>query len=74
MQGAIVTAIEIGEALSHYSTGMIVKKFNYNTGFYFLAIIAIAGILFFAFMIRETKNIRLTEIDNNTNNETQIKD
>jgi MFS family permease len=57
MQGAMVTAIEIGEAMSHYTTGFIVSSYSYNTGFIFLASVAVFGLIFFNLFVPETKRL-----------------
>jgi len=58
MQGTVATAIGIGTALSDVVTGTIVNTLGFHAAFYFLSFIAIIGLLFFLFLVPETKNIR----------------
>jgi dipeptide/tripeptide permease len=58
MQGTVVTAVGVGSALSDYLTGLIVNYYNYHAGFLFLAGMGMAGLLFFYFLVPETRNIR----------------
>jgi MFS family permease len=58
MQGAVATSVEAGEALSHFGSGIIVKNYGYNAGFYTLSCMGVIAFLFFFFLVEETKNIR----------------
>jgi sugar phosphate permease len=58
MQGAIATSVEAGEAVSHFGSGIIVKNYGYNAGFYTLSCVGVIAFFFFYFLVDETKNIR----------------
>ena len=53
--GAISTAVGIGASLSQVIAGSIVKHFGYNTGFIFLAIVALTAFTILYFFMPETR-------------------
>ncbi|MGI8469022.1 MAG: MFS transporter [Pyrinomonadaceae bacterium] len=57
VQGAIGTATGIGASLSTVAAGYIVKAFGYNTGFLFLAAVAVAALIVFWLFVGETENL-----------------
>ncbi|MBV9680139.1 MAG: MFS transporter [Acidobacteriaceae bacterium] len=58
LQGVIQAALGLGAFLSNFVAGFIVKAFGYNTGFLGLAAVALAGLLFFALFMPETKEYK----------------
>lgn len=52
--GAIITAIGIGASLSQVIAGTIVKNYGYNSGFVFLAAIALVAFITLYFFMPET--------------------
>jgi MFS family permease len=56
LQGMGAMSTNVGESISQLFAGFIAKSFGFNISFLSLAIIAIAGSLFFAFLMPETKN------------------
>ena len=58
LQGVIQAALGVGAFLSNVLAGFVVKSFGYNLAFAGLAGVAFAGILFFAFLMPETKSFR----------------
>jgi MFS family permease len=58
LQGVIQAALGLGAFLSNFVAGFVVKAFGYNTGFIGLAAVAFAGLLFFAFLMPETREYR----------------
>jgi MFS family permease len=54
MQGALATATGIGAACSNLLTGFVVKSAGFDAGFFLLAAIAAAALLFFALAMPET--------------------
>lgn len=55
-QGMMSTAIGLGAAASQFLTGLITDATSYNTGFAFLAGIALVGLSVFYFTVPETKS------------------
>lgn len=55
-QGALATATGIGAALSNIAAGAIVKRAGFDAGFATLAAVAIAGLLFHAALMPETRD------------------
>ena len=55
VQGALATATGIGAALSNLITGFVVKARGYNAGFLTLAAIAVTALLFYGFLMSETR-------------------
>jgi len=53
-QGALATLVGIGASLSNLLAEEIVEHFNYNFAFYFLAIIALLGMLLYLALMPET--------------------
>lgn len=58
LQGAIQSALGLGAFLSDFLSGFVVKHLGHNAGFLGLAGIAVAGLVFFALFMPETKNER----------------
>jgi MFS family permease len=58
LQGVIQAALGLGAFLSNLTAGFVVKAFGFNAGFLELAGVALAGTLFFALLMPETKNFR----------------
>ena len=56
--GAIGTAVGIGAALSQTIAGSIVHHFGYNSGFLFLAAVALAALGILSFFMPETRDKR----------------
>ena len=56
LQGVIQAALGLGAFLSNLVAGFIVKAYGYNTGFLWLAAIAMGGMIFFALFMPETKS------------------
>jgi MFS family permease len=57
-QGAIFTAQGIGAALSQVIAGAIVKHWNFNAGFLFLALVAAGAVSVLAIFMPETSRLR----------------
>jgi predicted MFS family arabinose efflux permease len=55
-QGLTALSVGIGAALSNATAGFVVQWFGYATGFLYLSAIAICGLVFFAFLMPETKD------------------
>lgn len=55
LQGAIQSALGVGAFLSNFLSGFVVKHLGYNAGFLGLAGIAVAGFVFFALFMPETR-------------------
>lgn len=53
-QGLAALATGIGATLSNVTAGYVVQAFGYATGFLSLAIVAVAGLVFFALLMPET--------------------
>jgi MFS family permease len=58
LQGVIQAALGLGAFLSNFTAGFVVKAYGFNVGFLGLAAIALAGTLFFALLMPETKTFR----------------
>ena len=58
LQGLIQAALGIGAALSNFLSGFVVRSLGYNAAFTGLATVALAGLVFFAFFMPETKNYK----------------
>jgi predicted MFS family arabinose efflux permease len=58
LQGVVYSAIGLAASLSSIIGGVIVKNLGYSAGFLTLAGIGVLGLLFFLFMVPETKNIK----------------
>ena len=56
LQGAIQSALGVGAFLSNFLSGFVVKHLGHNAGFLGLAGIAVAGLVFFALIMPETKD------------------
>jgi MFS family permease len=56
LQGAIQSALGVGAFLSNFLSGFVVKHLGHNAGFLGLAGIAVAGLVFFALFMPETKD------------------
>ena len=56
LQGVIQAALGVGAFLSNALAGIVVKAYGFNTGFLGLAAIAFFGLLFFGFLMPETRN------------------
>jgi len=56
LQGAIQSALGLGAFLSNFLSGFVVKLLGHNAGFLGLAGIAVAGLVFFALFMPETKD------------------
>jgi predicted MFS family arabinose efflux permease len=54
-QGLVALSTGLGAAASNIFAGFVVQFFGYTTGFLTLAAIAISGLMFFAFLMPETK-------------------
>ena len=63
-QGALATLVGIGASLSNLLAEEIVEHFNYNFAFYFLAIIALLGMLLYLALMPETAPHALKGGDN----------
>ncbi len=61
VQGIIATAIGLGAAASNAGTGLVVDRFGYNGGFYFLSSVAIAALALFALSVPETNTAPAAE-------------
>lgn len=59
LQGVIQAALGLGAFLSNFLAGFVVKAFGYNTGFLGLAAVALAGLLFFAVFMPETREYKI---------------
>ncbi|HLK97448.1 MAG TPA: MFS transporter, partial [Hymenobacter sp.] len=59
LQGVVYSAIGLAAALSSILGGFVVKNFGYSIGFATLAGIGLLGMLFFLFVVPETKDINL---------------
>jgi MFS family permease len=57
MQGALATATGLGAALSNLVTGAVVQVAGFDAGFLTLAAIAASALVFFAFMVPETRRL-----------------
>lgn len=57
-QGFTALAVGIGAALSNATSGFVVQRFGYSTGFLYLAAIAMVALTFFALLMPETKEGR----------------
>jgi MFS family permease len=55
LQGVTATAVGLGASLSNVLAGVVVRSWGYKTGFLLLASVAFLGLLFFSWMIPETK-------------------
>lgn len=58
LQGVIQAALGVGAFLSNLLAGFVVKSFGYNPAFAGLASIAFVGMLVFALLMPETKNVQ----------------
>jgi len=54
-QALVALCTGLGAASSNICAGFVVQMFGYTVGFLFLAAIAVGGLLFFAFLMPETK-------------------
>jgi len=54
-QGLVALCIGIGAGLSNLISGFVVQYFGYPAGFLFLAVIALAALVFFAMLMPKTK-------------------
>ena len=61
LQGVVYSAIGLAAALSSILGGFVVKHFGYPIGFATLAGIGVLGLLFYWFMVPETKDINTDE-------------
>lgn len=59
LQGIGGMAVGLGESMSQLFAGFVAKFFGFNMSFFFLASVALVGILFFTFFMPETKPRRL---------------
>ena len=57
-QGLMALSVGIGATLSNATAGYVVQWFGFTTGFLYLAVIACAGLAFFALLMPETGNGR----------------
>lgn len=57
LQGCVYSAIGLAASLSSIIGGLIVKNAGYAVGFFSLAGLAILGLIFFMFLVPETKEI-----------------
>jgi predicted MFS family arabinose efflux permease len=58
LQGCVYSAIGLAASLSSIIGGLIVKNAGYSVGFLSLAGLAVLGLLFFMFLVPETKEIK----------------
>ncbi len=56
LQGMGAMSTNVGESISQLFAGFIAKSFGFNVSFFSLALMAIIGSLFFAFLMPETKS------------------
>lgn len=56
LQGTGAMSTNVGESISQLFAGFIAKSFGFNVSFFALALIALTGSMFFAFLMPETKN------------------
>jgi MFS family permease len=59
LQGVIQAALGLGAFLSNFLSGFVVKSFGYNAAFLGLAAIAFTGLLFYALLMPESKDVRV---------------
>lgn len=58
LQGLIQAALGVGAFLSNVVAGLVVRSFGYSIGFLGLAGVALAGMVFFALFMPETRDYR----------------
>ncbi|WP_298768653.1 MFS transporter [uncultured Shewanella sp.] len=62
VQGALATLLGIGVSLSNLIAEQVVELSNFDTGFIFLGVVGLAGLIVFAVFMPETVNIK--EVNN----------
>jgi MFS family permease len=62
LQGVIQAALGLGAFLSNFLSGFVVKSFGYNAAFLSLAAIAFTGLLFYALLMPESKEVRVCPV------------
>jgi MFS family permease len=58
LQGVIQAALGLGAFLSNFLSGFVVRSFGYNVAFLGLAAIAFTGLLFYALLMPESKDVQ----------------
>jgi MFS family permease len=56
-QGLVALSVGVGAALSNLTSGFVVQRFGYPSGFLYLTTIAVCGLVFCAAFMRETRPV-----------------